>query len=413
MSLLRLVAPALLALAIAASASHARADRLLLADGGSVEGEIRKEGGVYHVKLPSGIEVSFPQERVLRIESASDARARYEKRLRALEETDVAGHYKLASFCLDNGLRGEAEERFRHVVRLDPAHEDAHRALGEVFYEGRWIAREEANRLQGLVLHEGKWVTEEERLRLVSARRTADERTRLTRLVKRIRRGIEPSRSEAIAEIEAMDDPCAVEPLLAACEHWHKDVRIAAATAVARFGADERVAKRLHDLASRDGSLAVQDAAARAIREHRVTGAAERLVLTYMDDERSWVRNAAAHALGVIRYRPAVPVLVATLVYEVRDDVATPIQLGTVKLVTVDAGCHGRLRLLRTFRIERTSFRLDTEAEVTKAKNDAAREALALLTGVNHDFDVHAWVGWWKENRGRFDDFMAPADKNE
>src|SRR5690606_19301421 len=71
---------------------------------------------------------------------------------------------KAASWAKEHGLDTEWRRLLNRVLQLQPSHEAANKALGNVQYEGRWMSPEKAEilgkRAAGLVYVAGVWVEE-------------------------------------------------------------------------------------------------------------------------------------------------------------------------------------------------------------------------------------------------------------
>src|SRR5262245_42792662 len=124
---------------LALLAPAALADRVHLKGGGVLEGEAEKGPNGWRVRLPNGGEATFPLADVERVEEGGTARDEAEARRRELDPTDADGWYRLGLFCQAAGLKREAEDALRHALAVVPGHEAAHAALGEVFFDGRWM----------------------------------------------------------------------------------------------------------------------------------------------------------------------------------------------------------------------------------------------------------------------------------
>jgi len=70
--------------------------------------------------------------------SPSDALARYNAMMQN-PPTDAAGHWKLATWCEQNGLRPEAYVHYGKVIELDPKRDLAWQKLGFKKVDGRWM----------------------------------------------------------------------------------------------------------------------------------------------------------------------------------------------------------------------------------------------------------------------------------
>jgi hypothetical protein len=401
-------------LVAAALAAPARADKVHLRGGGLLEGEVaRTPDGRFLVRLPSGGEAILGPEDVEKVEPGATAHEEYAARLQALDPTDADGHYLLGLFCRDRGLKREAEALFRHVIRIVPDHEGAHAALGEVPWEGRWVPLEEALAAQGQVKLGARWVTPAEREAILREEAIRGFRKEVRRLAGRAR-SIDPATAAEAAEaIAAIRDPLAADALLEYARSPYPKVRIPCARALCRMGEDARVPPLLAALAGRDEDLDVRDAVAAALAAARIARVAEILLDQYVRSDEAWERNAAARALGAIRWKPAVPVLIATVTFRVEREALVPTDgpgflVGPIRRddPTPEDPFARRRLVLRAYRFQAYEYRVVEDV----AFNDAARAALAAITGRSFDFDRPAWIAWWKENADRYDDWMRPVN---
>ncbi len=150
------------------------ADIIHLKNGGKVEGTVESEsGGVLTVKTRFGRQ-KIPRANVDRIEKAERTIDVYERKRKALDEKDAKAVFALAQWCRENSLSKQARTLLERTVTLDPRHEEAQTALGNVLHEGEWMTPEERaaaieraadaeKRARGLVLYEGEWVPKEVR----------------------------------------------------------------------------------------------------------------------------------------------------------------------------------------------------------------------------------------------------------
>ena len=155
----------------------ADADVLHLKTGGRLEGVLVAETPAL-LTIDVGVgRLSVPRASVSRIERKESALSQYRTRLAAMAPGDVTALADLARFAAANGLRSESRLMWTRVVALDPRHVEAHRGLGDVLVNGRFVDEDEANRANGLVQFEGRWVTPVEQASLLREReqRTASE----------------------------------------------------------------------------------------------------------------------------------------------------------------------------------------------------------------------------------------------
>ena len=148
----------LASIVFAAWCAQAVADIVYLDDGRKYEGTVSEDGDVVKVKTRMG-ELSFPKNKVERIEKVKSSAAVYKDKLAALKDDDVDGHYKLALWCRDQHLIKEMTAELEKVVALSPDHEGARAALNHVKIDGEWVKAR-----SGMVYVDGKWVKPEDAL---------------------------------------------------------------------------------------------------------------------------------------------------------------------------------------------------------------------------------------------------------
>lgn len=137
----------------------ASADLIHLTDGRTLHGTLGEErADEVQIRLKQG-SVWVKRAEVRSVETLSDLREQYARQRAALGAKDAAGHFALAGWCVECDLNDEARAEWEATVAADPAHEAAHKALGHVEVDGRWMPPEEARLKLGLVERDGAWVT--------------------------------------------------------------------------------------------------------------------------------------------------------------------------------------------------------------------------------------------------------------
>ncbi len=169
----RILLMALLVLSIGV----ARADVVYLKTGGTLEGEIVSEtADVVRIKTRLGT-VDVDRSRIDRIEHKKTVAQQMREKRAALKADDAEGHFQLARWAEENGLRKDARQLYVKACKIDPKHAGANEALGRVEYGGEWMTPEQRvrrmeldeavrMRARGLVEHDGKWVTPEVKSKL-------------------------------------------------------------------------------------------------------------------------------------------------------------------------------------------------------------------------------------------------------
>ncbi|HBP22077.1 MAG TPA: hypothetical protein DEA08_30385 [Planctomycetes bacterium] len=152
------------------SPSEARADKVVLVNGGAVRGTVVEETRRYvKVKKKSGMVITIRRDEIDRVEK-TDWKKVLQEREAKLKRDDLDGRYQLAVFCKDHALDQDAERLCKEVIARDTNHEDARRFLGYRQVKGEWLRGDALKRALGLVLYKGKWITPEEQGRLEAER---------------------------------------------------------------------------------------------------------------------------------------------------------------------------------------------------------------------------------------------------
>ncbi|HRX78292.1 MAG TPA: hypothetical protein P5307_04480, partial [Pirellulaceae bacterium] len=264
-----------LVLAVCASAS---ADVFLLTNGGQIEGVLlnpeESPRASYVVQSHEGGRLVLEADDVDRLVLKTDAETRYEEVLPLVEDSE-AGHWDMAQKCELAGLKEQQEFHLEQVLRHNPDHEDARRALGYNRVDGRWQRPDEYMAEQGFVRHRGAWRLPQE-IAIERRERENDEITVSWRKnVKLWREWIVKGReraSEGLANMQAIRDPRAVPALAAQLRQANEPsplkqlyievlshfpehgTGIGALTYIALHDADGRVREKALDVLERSGS---------------------------------------------------------------------------------------------------------------------------------------------------------------
>ncbi|KAF0243635.1 MAG: Cysteine-rich secretory protein [Planctomycetota bacterium] len=133
------------------------ADLIFLKDGRTWTGDVVEEQAErVKIRLPKGA-IWVARADIDRIETTAQQRDEY--RASAAKAASASDHRALAMWCREKGLAEEEMAEWSAVAAADPANEEAHRALGHVLHEGKWLTPAEAAKAQGLIERAGEWVT--------------------------------------------------------------------------------------------------------------------------------------------------------------------------------------------------------------------------------------------------------------
>jgi len=195
----------LLALPLAAGA-----DELYLQSGGRLSGVVVEQRPDAIVIDVGAGRVTLPASLVTRVVGGTPAFAVFRERADRLADADVRGWLALGAWARDHELLTQSRQAFEHVLAVDPGNVVAHREMGHVVVEGRWMTAEEGYRARGYVSFEGSWVTPEERAGLI-AERAAETQARQAEMEAEARIREADARARA-AEAEARRAETAYAP---------------------------------------------------------------------------------------------------------------------------------------------------------------------------------------------------------
>lgn len=148
----------------------AGADEVYLRSGGRLSGIVveRRADGIV-VDVGPG-RVTLPASLVTRVVDGTPAFALFRERAARLADADVHGWLALAAWARDHDLLTQSTQAFEHVLAIDPGNAIAHREMGHVVVDGRWMTADEGYRARGYVHFEGSWVLPEERAAMLAER---------------------------------------------------------------------------------------------------------------------------------------------------------------------------------------------------------------------------------------------------
>jgi hypothetical protein len=148
----------------------AGADEVYLRSGGRLSGVVveRRPDGIV-VDVGPG-RVTLPASLVTRVVEGTPAFALFRERAARLSDADVHGWLALGAWARDHDLLTQSTQAFEHVLAIDPGNAIAHREMGHVVVDGRWMTADEGYRTRGYVHFEGSWVLPEERAAMLAER---------------------------------------------------------------------------------------------------------------------------------------------------------------------------------------------------------------------------------------------------
>jgi hypothetical protein len=103
------------------------ANSIIVRDSQGIKTQIEKS------KIVERLGLQDPNDRRRELESLFDTR------LEAVEKTDLKGYYELGQWAKQRGMKKQAEQAFREVLRIDAAHNGAGQELGWKLVNGKYV----------------------------------------------------------------------------------------------------------------------------------------------------------------------------------------------------------------------------------------------------------------------------------
>jgi hypothetical protein len=384
--------------ALACLGELARADVLVLQNGGRIEGTLlsakQSPRDKYVIETASGGKLTFDKSQVKEVIGQSQSEEEYEKVRRDYPDT-VDGQMALAVWCREHNLPRQREKHLGRVLELDANHAEAHRLLGHMRVDGFWKDQRQFFEDQGFVQYQGQWMTPQEMELKEADRKTELAEKEWKRKLKQWRGWLDGSRApEAVEQINRIGDPFATRALTDALANEKEErYRKLYVEALARI--DTPAASRT--LCERTISDPVEE-----IRLTCLDYLTERPVTAYTDyfisrlkDKENVVVNRAALALGKLKDRKAVVPLIEALRTN-HIHVVRPAQQGTTYGfggMSGGTGGGGMSGFGGTFG--------SSGPQVVKLeyKNVDVLQALVNITSQNYDYDKDTWKVWYASQR--------------
>jgi hypothetical protein len=138
--------------------------------------------------------------------------------LRDKERPTAEAEYEMGAWCEEHNLKDLAQVHYEQTLKRDSTFDAAHKKLGHVQMNGRWLNADEVKEAQGYIRYKGRWVTPEEKERRDMLAATAAEGSSWVKKLKLLRDGYVsgvPDRArEAERRLLAIDEKVAIGPVL-------------------------------------------------------------------------------------------------------------------------------------------------------------------------------------------------------
>lgn len=299
-------------------ATPALADVFVLHSGGRIEGELLTPAAdtpqELHVRTVNG-DMILPADFVTEVIAKSPQQRHYEAILPQMPP-DVEGNWKMAEWCASNDLPVQREHHLQQILALDPGHVDARHALGYILRRGEWIIPEQWNKNQGMIRHEGKWMFPQDVMLNQRAQTyeagVKEWRIKLRSYLLQMNRGGDRA-AKAHAEIAAIKDPLATEPLIDMLkDDKYQGMRELLIDALANLENGPSTLA-LTKIAIDDPSASIRDRAT-IVLERRPNDLAAAQLITLLQSKDNTVVNRAASVLARLKHPAAIDSLIDSLV---------------------------------------------------------------------------------------------------
>lgn len=380
--------------------SHAEEQTFRLANGGQISGELLNPDESprvsYQIKTPWGV-VTLSASQVTGLVELSEAERWYQEH-RPTGELDIQGHLKMAAECAARGLEAQRAYHLEQVLKLDPDHEDARKALGYTKVDGRWVRTDEWYRRRGYVRYQGSWRLPQEVMVLKEEAERQESQGKWNRQLRQWRQWIVKNHeraAEAVAGFRNLEDPAAAEVLIRMLAEPNEPVplRRLYLEGLGRLpGAAvtyELVKRALSDPDAQIRETATEQLARRQDRAavHILVGMLEKYAKDATPVKENVVVNRVAAVLGRLKAAEATLPLINVLVTKHKQTIS---QGGGNLNPTFSSGGGGGLTVGNT-----------AKTIVGEIENPSVRDALIAIHGgaVNFGFDVRAWRAWFEQQR--------------
>jgi hypothetical protein len=267
----------------------------------------------YEIQLLRGGRVVLDATSVAEVQQAPALERQYQL-VAAEQGDDVPGHWALAQWCLTHGLKERRQYHLQRLLRHDPDHAPARRALGYNFVGGRWVTQEEYMRGQGYVRYRGKWELPQQVALLEAKREREAAERQWYRQLTLWRRELGTDRHGKYYEmIASIDDPHAIPALVSYIQSEQvRAVRILYVLTLANIGTPLALEKLL-EISLLDADEEVIHGCIDRLLEVRHPSIHRQLLET-LRHENNFLVNRAAVVLRRLGEEEAVPPLIDALI---------------------------------------------------------------------------------------------------
>jgi hypothetical protein len=138
------------------------ADEIKFVNGTSIrassKNDLRDDNPFLNIETASGLQFRISKAEIESSTNTSILQDEYVMRER-LSELTVESQWELADWCHKNGMSSQRTEHLQLILQLDPHYVPAHKALGHIQQDGKWVDRDAYMAEKGFVKYKGKYLT--------------------------------------------------------------------------------------------------------------------------------------------------------------------------------------------------------------------------------------------------------------
>ena len=200
---------------------EAKADRITLRGGGQVKGKMipdKEHAGQFLFFGEVGkTPMVFKKDQIIQV-SPEKARSTITSFSGDRPRQTAQDEYNLGVWCDEHKLRDLAQVHYELTLKRDSTYAAAHKKLGHVQLDGRWLNADEVKEAQGMVRYKGRWITVEDKERKEAQAAAAAEGASWARRIKLLRdaylAGPTDRSRDAERRLLAIDEPVAIAGVL-------------------------------------------------------------------------------------------------------------------------------------------------------------------------------------------------------
>lgn len=377
---------------LCAVAAPARADTVVLENGGRITGTVM-EGEIDNrlsIRTPEGAVVTLDREHIKAVERLRPIEREYLQRREQIPDT-VEAHLELAEWCTSNFLGEQRDAELRRVLELDPDQQRARSLLGYIKTEQGWQTRDEIMQQRGYVRYKGRWMLPQEVQILEEKAAAESQQQEWIRKLAVWTEWLGTDRTAAAEkEIREIRDPAAVGAILKMIEREKRDtVRLLLIDTLGQIESPQ--AKRALAILAMNDPL---EEARLTCLDHLVEQPTPDIVpyfVNFLKSNDNKMIHRAARALQRLGDPSAIPALIDALV--------------TTHKIKLTEGRSGAMT---------AAFGTGPDGNVMpglsmgdnkpkyvrqRVANRPVLEALVTLSGANFGFEQKAWRTWYAKQK--------------